>query len=103
MTCVVGVKALIDGLMVSVAMNGPVGSKIAYNPGQIISYVMFVLMVVVAWKGAEFLESYIKENHEQTIKLNRIWVVILSVYYINYYLNNLDRKFALARMVEKVK
>jgi hypothetical protein len=96
--------------VVSLFKQAASGLDMGYSAAVILDWMYYLLEIAtwglwawVVWKGAEFLESYIKENHEQTIKLNRIWVVILNVYYINYYLNNLDRKFAVARMEEKVK
>jgi hypothetical protein len=82
MTCVVGIKILVSQLAAELE-SASQGATALNITAQGLSWGIWVLMAVVAWKGAEFLESYIKEKHEQTIKLNRIWVVILSVYYIN--------------------
>jgi hypothetical protein len=72
------------------AMTGDTGYS------DIFSFTYGILVCVISWKIASFLEVYLSQNHKIDIKLNRFLVVILNLFYINYYFNNLDEITSLA-------
>lgn len=50
-----------------------------------------ILIIIIAWNIASFLELYLSQNYKIDVKLNKVLVVIFNIFYINYYFNNLDK------------
>lgn len=59
-------------------------------PGLVLGAIYGVSMLVITFRIANFIENYAAETLKIYVHLNRFWLLVFNILYMNYFFNKLD-------------